>query len=367
MNGILKQVPNSSENVCLVSGDHSIHHLDHLAVIAYIMDAPIVVDTEQLHKIIRNYYPQVKSLYMQFHQQILEYFGFNHKRIFFSVASYKGDLSPMIEAFFGKKMEFWYCPHGNSDKTLKHYDMQSHALIYGEQMKNRLQRESHMKALKTYVCTGNVRALFYRKFKKFYDQLVEREIFSQFIKKQTTYFYAPTWEDSERSSSFFDISISLINQLPDSINLIVKMHPWLEHHHSGYVNLIREQYQNKPNVVILCDYPLVFPILEKIDLYLGDFSSIGYDFLAYNRPMFFFDPQKRVCTRKNSAHLHTCGTVIPSESCNACFPFMDVHIKEQSHLSYVRQKLYEEAFGQEQTFTSIKAIVENGGNTPFLL
>ncbi len=358
MKSILDKSLIRSGNVCLVSGDDSSHHLDHLAVVAYTMHAPIVIDTAKLKQTIRTYYPQVKSLYIRFHQQILEYFGHNHSRIFFSVACYKRDLYPMIQAFFGKKMEFWYCPHGNSDKTLKHYKMQSHALIYGEQMKNRLQKEGYMKSLKACVSTGNLRALFYQKYKKFYDDLVEKEVFSQFKKKQITYFYAPTWEDSEFSSSAFDISMSLINQLPDSINLIIKVHPWLEDHHPGYVHLMSETHQKKTNLLILRDYPLVLPILEKIDLYIGDFSSIGYDFLVYDRPMFFFDPKKRVRKQKNRTHLHTCGILIPTERYSDLFPFIESYIKEQSHLSHIRKTLYHDAFGQKHSFRSIKTAVE---------
>ena len=347
-----------TENVCLVSGDHSVHHLDHLAVVAYIMDAPIVTDSERLDQAIDTYYPQVKQIYIQFHQQILGYLALNHERVFFSVAPYGRDLSLLIEAFFGKKIEFWYCPHGNSDKTLKHYSMQQQALIYGDQMEKRLQKEGHTESLKACVRLGNARFRFYTMFKDFYDNLVEKEIFSQFDKKQMVYLYAPTWEDFERSSSFFDLSSSLIKKLPDSINLIIKIHPWLEQHHPGYVHFIEERCRDKKNIITLCHYPLIFPILERTDLYIGDLSSIGYDFLLYDRPMFFLDPQKRLRSRENDPSLHTSGVVIPTEKYGDCLPFIEAHIKEQHLLSYLRQKLYRHAFGKTPPFASIKKNIE---------
>jgi len=358
MNDSSKMNSISSENVCLVSADFSLNHLDHLAVIAYIMDAPMVCDTELLHQTMEKYYPQVKPIYIHFHQQVLEHLALHHERVFFSVAPYRKDLSPMIEAFYGKKMEFWYCPHGNSDKTLKHFELQEHALIYGDQMETRLNREGYMPFLKSYVRTGNVRVSFYQKFKAFYDELVEKEVFSKFAKPQTTYLYAPTWHDLEHSSSLFDASIPLLDELPDSINLIVKMHPWLEHHQPGHVKLIQEKYQDRPNLVILCQYPLVLPILERTDLYIGDFSSIGYDFLRYDRPMFFFDPEKRISARENDTLLHSCGTVIPLDQYDQTFHFIDQHLKEQETLSEKRKNLYNYAFGEELPFESIKSALK---------
>lgn len=352
MNATLKKNPIFSENACISSGDYSINHLDHLSVIAFIMDAPLINDTKLLHQAIQKYYPQVKPLYIHFRQQIPEYLALHYKRVFFSLAPYRRDLSPILEGFYKKKIEFWYCPHGNSDKTLEHYAMQHHALIYGDQMERRLINEGYIHHLKSYIKTGNIRVPFYYQHKDFYDDLVEKEVFSQFSKKQTTYLYAPTWHDFELSSSLFEISIPLIEQLPDHINLIVKMHPWLEHHHPNHVHLIQARYQEKPNVVILSQYPLVIPILERSDLYLGDFSSIGYDFLRYNRPMFFFHSEKRISKRKNDSLLHTCGKIIPSQNYGNIFSFVETHIKKQELFSQKRQALYQDAFGNFPSFSS---------------
>ncbi|WP_420421633.1 CDP-glycerol glycerophosphotransferase family protein [Simkania sp.] len=359
MNDSSKTNFTSSENVCLVSADFSLNHLDHLAVIGYIMDAPMVCDTELLYETTKKYYPQVKPIHIHFHQQILEYLALHHNRLFFSVAPYRKDLSPLLEAFYGKKMEFWYCPHGNSDKRLKHFELQEYALIYSDQMEERLINEGYMPFLKSYIRTGNVRFSFYHKYKSFYDDLVEKEVFAKFVKPQTTYLYAPTWQDLDHSSSFFDASIPLLDELPDSINLIVKMHPWLEHHQPGHVKLIQEKYKDRPNMVILCQYPLVLPILERTDLYIGDFSSIGYDFLRYDRPMFFFDSEKRKRSHENDTQLHSCGTVIPTDQYMQAFQFIDKHLKQQETLSEKRKKLYHYAFGEELSFESIKCALQD--------
>lgn len=33
------------------------------------------------------------------------------------------------------------------------------------------------------------------------------------------------------------------------------------------------------------DFPPIYPLLAQMDLYIGDMSSIGYDFLSFKRPM----------------------------------------------------------------------------------
>jgi len=349
-----------SENACLVSGNYSVHHLDHLAAVAYALEAPLVCDTELLHSNLKKYYPQIKSHYIHLHQEFLEYLAKNHDRVFCSAAFYRRDLSPMLEAFFGKEMEFWYCPHGNSDKTLEQYGAQHYALIYGDQMESRLIEAGYMTPLKAYVRTGNIRAQFYRKFQDFYDDFAEKEVFAKFAKKQTTYLYAPTWQDFESSSSLFEASIPLIEELPDSINLVVKMHPWLERNQPGQVNFIKEKYRDRPNLVLLCEYPLVLPILKRVDLYIGDFSSIGYDFLHYDRPMFFFDPEKRVRKQKSDTRLHTCGEVIPQEKYNSIFSFIERQIPKQEAFSEKRRWLYNHAFGEEIAFETIRLAVGTG-------
>ncbi|MEM7174678.1 MAG: CDP-glycerol glycerophosphotransferase family protein [Chlamydiota bacterium] len=345
-------------SICLAPGD-SVNHLDHLAVIAYILDIPLITDEELLLETTQKYYPQVKPIYIQKHAQILEFLATHYDALFVSSANYRKDLSPLFEVIFRKKLQFWYCPHGNSDKPMKQFGLQQMSLIYGDQMEERLAKASILPKLKAYVKTGNYRLCFYQKYEQFYDTLVEEEVFSGFKKRQRTLLYAPTWHDLEASSSLFDVGKLLTEQLPDQYNLIVKLHPWLEHHHSGLVNLLREKYQSKPNVVILTLYPLVFPILKRVDLYLGDFSSIGYDFLYFNRPMFFFDPASRKdknCLSSN--FLHTCGTLIPQHRYQTLYSFIEAELDRDPALAKKRREVYDHAFGASCDFSSLRQEVE---------
>ena len=354
----MSKIPSNFSAVCITSGDYTINHVDHLAIVAYILKAPLFVDSKSLYASIQKYYPQIQPFYFPHHQQILESVAYNYNAIFFSMANYRTNLSPLLNIFYGKKVHFWYCPHGNSDKTLEHYSMQEYALIYGNQMKKRLDKEGHLKHLKGYVETGNIRKLFYHTHKAFYDALVEKEVFSKFAKKQTTLLLAPTWQSKDKHSCFESCE-PLIDQLPDHYNLIVKLHPWLHHHRPGFVYLIQEKFKHKKNVVILPAYPLVHPLLERTDLYLGDISSIGYEFLQFNRPLFFLIPKEHHEKEEKSFPIYQCGHIIPKKSSQKIFHFIDKHLKDQETLFQKRQETYTFAFGQQIPFSIIDQNIRN--------
>lgn len=343
----------SACGMCLAPGD-SVNHLDHLAPIAYFMNVPMVIDEEFLIETMERYYPQVENVYVDHHAKILETIATNFDFLFVSCSNYRADLSPLFEIIFRKKIHFWYCPHGNSDKMYKQFENQAFVFIYGNQMKERLKEAGYYDTYDGIVRTGNYRLSFYNKYEEFYDNLVEEEVFSKFAKKQSTILYAPTWVDQEKNSSYFDVGLSIIDQLPDHYNLIIKIHPWMVHQKAGHVAHIEERYKDKPNVVVLPLYPLIYPLLKRTDIYLGDFSSVGYDFLYYNRPMFFFEPKKRVKDRSYSNHLHHCGVVIPESSYPSLFTFIENHLGIQETLKDARAKTYDDAYGQERDFDVIK-------------
>ncbi|NGX50987.1 MAG: putative CDP-glycerol:glycerophosphate glycerophosphotransferase [Chlamydiae bacterium] len=339
--------------LCLAPGD-AVNHLDHLVVVSYIMNVPIVTDEASVYESLKRYYPQVKPIYIKERQRILEYLSERCDTLFVSCANYRRDVSPLLEMFFNKEMTFCYCPHGNSDKPMTQFELQNYSLIYGDQMEDRLNEMGTLQNLEAYVRTSNIRFPFYWKYEAFYDQIAEEEVFSKFDKKQPTILYAPTWQDMESSSSLFDVGIPIIDQLPDQYNLIVKLHPWLQHHHAGHVHLIKERYQDRANVTVLTLFPLVLPLLKRSDIYLGDFSSIGYDFLYFNRPMFFFDPSERERSREESDSLHSCGVVIPESAYQDIYGFLESHLAQQDRYKPAREKLYHYTFGEDRDFEELQ-------------
>ena len=69
--------------------------------------------------------------------------------------------------------------------------------------------------------------------------------------------------------------------------------------------------------------PLCYPFLDLADAYVGDMSSLAYDFLAYDRPMFFTNATAGSATDAAESRLFDCGTVIPPERYDALYRVVD--------------------------------------------
>ena len=155
--------------------------------------------------------------------------------------------------------------------------------------------------------------------------------------------YAPTWQDGEQASSFFDYGQKVMENVPVGWNLIVKIHPLLEQKNPGaYYKIVSKK--NK-NTVIISEFPPVYPVLARCDAYLGDHSSVGYDFLKFKKPMFFFPSHI-------PARLHACGEYVKPENLGRMLNRLNEHEKEQ-------QKLYEHAFYSSTTGAKINTVLRS--------
>ena len=119
--------------------------------------------------------------------------------------------------------------------------------------------------------------------------------------------------------------------LPSHYNMIIKPHRLLFEQRCAKMHQMLERFAKHPQVVFLEEFPLVYPLLAKSAIYLGDYSSVGYDFLFFNRPMFFLGEKK--------AFLHSCGETAKAES------FFS-QINTQKHLREKRRQMYAYTFGK---------------------
>jgi CDP-glycerol glycerophosphotransferase (TagB/SpsB family) len=155
------------------------------------------------------------------------------------------------------------------------------------------------------IFTGNYRLFYYFRNKAFYDAIAEKEVFSHLQAGATTVLYAPTWKDSDEATTFFSAMPAILEGLPKSWNLIVKGHPLLETNNPERYYHIAALAEKRPNTIVLSEFPLIYPLLARVDLYLGDYSSVGYDMLAFEKPMFFI-----VHPHLPRGRLHACGVVL---------------------------------------------------------
>jgi len=309
--------------------------LDHIAPLAEWMQMPLITTEERNAALAERYYPQVEVRLMpdlEFRLcEIAEQFD-----VLFECKHWAPHLKWLFRQLYHKEMGLVLCPHGQSDKgfrspLLAPYAFHDAVLFYGELMIQMLKDLKIWPSIANYAIVGNYRFQCYQKHQMFYDAVAEQEIFSKLAKKNRTLLYAPTWRDGDTGTSFFEYGAEIISQLPSDWNLIVKLHPLLEECDPALFYSVVALADAKPNALLIQEFPPVYPILAKVDAYLGDFSSVGYDFLLFQRPMFFLPTQ-------TPGRLHSCGTILePTSPLYSQLEAPNLHAE-------VQKTLYEFAF-----------------------
>ncbi len=316
-------------------------HLDHLGPLCALLGMPLLVTEENTYRLAQKFYPQVEAVLKEHRELTLDFLASSFDVLFECGKFWAIELLPLFKLFYQKQMRIVFCPHGNSDKghSLSSSVPQDISLIYGQQMVDQLKKTGAFDQIGTPIITGNIRYPFYSHHRRFYDELADQHVFSRLDPRKKTILYAPTWQDRENTSSFFQACVTLIDQLSPAYNLIVKLHPLLEEEHPAATCHILAKYASFPHLVLLTEFPPIYPLLARSDLYLGDYSSIGYDFLAFDRPLFFLNPDGK------SLFLHRCGIEIPKEAISELRPFLARHLEHnQIHYSPIRRQAYRYAF-----------------------
>jgi hypothetical protein len=269
------------------------------------------------------------------------------------------ELYPLFPLLFQKKMRVVYCPHGNSDKghtlTKELHNPEDVSLVYGDHMLDLLKDIGNLDQIKHTVVTGNYRHSFFLQHQTFYEKMAQTQVFSKIDKAKKTVFYAPTWHGEETPSSFFQECAALIDQITPPFNLLVKIHPSLYEQHPAHAFQIYEKYKDHPQVLFLEDFPPIYPLLALSDVYLGDFSSIGYDFLTFDKPMYFFNPAKTSLKKDRGRFLHRCGMEISNQTKENIFDFIAKTLEQnQSEFSPIRRQVYSYTFGKEKKLSEMR-------------
>lgn len=330
------------------------HHIDHLGIICILMQIPLLVTDRFVLRIIERLYPGLQILFEDVTTVTPDYLASHYDVFFQSDLCHRNDFHLKFEPLekkYGKIIRNVHCPHGYSDKSfyLEKSVFEDILLIYGDAMLDMFKSRGVYSDLCSYVRTGNYRLQYYNQHKTYLDEIAENQVFSRFHKQLPLLLYAPTWNDEEQSSSFFLAAETLIENLPREYNLLIKLHPLLEENDITGLYRMMGKYENKGNVVFLKDFPLIYPLLAKTEAYIGDMSSIGYDFLAFNRPLFFLNHQK-----KNS-FLHKCGILIQPDEYQQIFQTIAKELEgDDLNRQEVRRQVYHYTFGDEVPFEVIR-------------
>jgi hypothetical protein len=341
--------------LCLISGDHAAQ-LDHLAPLASLLAIPLYVTDPSVYDTALLFYPFTTTTLIE-DSSVLSLLGASDF-VFVSCKHYSHELEKTLKFFYKKSPRFCYCPHGHSDKgwqnsTQDLLQNQDLSLVYGSSMLEQLKRQQVLDSLQGTFVTGNYRLLYYLKHRSFYDNLASNEIFGKIPTSSQKILYAPTWQDGENNSSFFAIKDHLLQGLPKDAHLLIKLHPHLTKEPSFAVDLWLDTAKEHPNIHLIHPIPIVYPILQHIDALLCDISSLGYDFLYFDKPLFLFRPP-----HVNSLHL----PIVKLASCSAEFSaiiVIDLFSNLEKNLRWnqqafasKRQKLYAETFDTSLTATT---------------
>lgn len=341
-----------SNGIAVIAGPRTAF-LDHLMPLCDLLQIPLVCTDPWVYSAAECFYPKTELYLAQKATDFQEILA--HYRTFYTVEPCR--LHPKAFQFgtFLYKGEGVSVAglHGNTDKFRNTYWVERYAdedilLVYGRQMIDYFQEKGVWGRIKNKVMLGNLRLTYYRKHQDFFNKAAQAHLFKE--KKRKTVLWMPTWSffRSEDDSPFFDVADEVLEKVPEAFQLLIKLHPYTYRLFPEKVAALKKNIAGRAEILLLDEIPLIYPFLNQADIYLGDYSSVGYDFLAMNRPLFFLG--------KGHGLLAQSGTVVENA------PSLYSHFGMEDHLASSRQKLYEYAFeknvSSDQLAEAIKEAVK---------
>jgi hypothetical protein len=125
-----------------------------------------------------------------------------------------------------------------------------------------------------------------------------------------TVLYAPTWHDRAWNSSWKRFQRAVAQDLPDSVNLIVKPHPNIARYRKEELDQMRKALlarQNSHMVEMASD---TVPSMAASDLLISDVSGITREYLAFKRPFIFLSNKPAFMWSRKKTALWECGDTV---------------------------------------------------------
>jgi len=350
---------NQSPIIVTVNPGCQPHFSDHLAPLSAVMDIPYVVTNEAFALYVEELYPGLKTIVIPWADFTMDFLFENFDMIIGSEPwerkRFYTTFEPLEEQY-NKQFRNVFCPHGFSDKIFwfKEGSKEDILLYYGQNMLDIYEETDLKDCCNTLVRVGNYRYQYYRLNKEKQDQLTQERVFNQFKRQQKTILYAPTWNDAEKNTSMFD-SEPILQNLPDNYNLIVKLHPAVKSIEEVSLEKFFNNYTDKGNIIFLKNWQMIYPMLNKVDIYIGDMSSIGYDFLAFNRPMFFLNQWSRDHLTDRNAYLFSCGHIVDPKDYAHIYRIIEEEApRDHERYTHARKEMFYYTFGEDVPFATIK-------------
>ncbi|MFZ0565468.1 MAG: CDP-glycerol glycerophosphotransferase family protein [Chlamydiales bacterium] len=332
-----------SSSIAILAG-RRLSFLDHLVPLCHLMDMPLLCTDRWVFMAAEHFYPETKLILADednFEEIV------SHYQTLYTVEPCR--LHPFAfrfgEYLYRGEAQTVCGFHGNSDKYRTRYWIERYVdedvvLFYGQHFIDFLIEKGVWSRVKKGVFIGNLRLQFYQRHKDFFDKIIQPHLFPKGEDK--VILYAPTWSflGSCDDSPFFEMLPSVLDQIPKGFRVMVKLHPYSFNFFPEKVAQIKERYNQHEQIFFLDEVPLVYPLLDHADIFLGDYSSVGYDFLAFNKPLFFLGDKKGA--------LQKVGVVV--EDFSKLYQILD----RKDEYGQKRRTLYEYAYGPPRPFDNIR-------------
>lgn len=357
-----------------VFASNALSFMDHLVPLCQIMEIPIFCTNRWIYELIQLHYPQMPQTPQMplFFNEAPDYSLDPFLReydVLFYVDMYRrhNGTFQFVDHLYKGPARSVCGLHGNSDKKRNLYWIEKFAdedisLIYGQHMLDFLDEKGVLERLKKGIITGNYRYEYYLQHQEFFDAQCRHLFFPENGKK--TILYAPTWIHPNRKwawrddyTSFLAVHSYILDNIPEGFQVLVKLHPLFVYIFPEDAERVIEKYKGRDNISFINDFPLIYPLLKKVDCYLGDYSSIGYDFLLFDRPLFFLNAKERDPSLDKGVYLYNCGRAILPYEFPKLYEIISQTLQEDIY-SERRKKTYSYAYGKRKDLRELKREIE---------
>jgi hypothetical protein len=351
-----------------INTNSTITFIDHLVPLCQIMGIPLMSTSPWIYELIQLYYPEMPLIYDEGEDHSLNQVLEGYEVLFYVDHYRKHDGSFQFGEHFYQGPARSVCGlHGNSDKKrnlywIERFTDEDVSLVYGQHMLDFLEEKNVLHRLKNCIVTGNYRREYYHQHKEFFDRQMKHFLFPKNGKK--TLLYAPTWTHPCKKwawradySNFFEEYPFILDEIPQDFQVLVKLHPLLVHIYPDRVEEIKARYEGREEISFISELPLIYPLLEGVDCYLGDYSSVGYDFLSFNRPLFFLESAGRRPQTDKGVYLHQCGVQISRKDLSQFYSIIRKKL-DKDPFSEIRMETDRYAFGERKSLSTLRKEIE---------
>jgi hypothetical protein len=270
------------KGVAVVAGPR-VSFLDHIMPLVHRWNIPLVCTDPWVFACAQLFYPPAEMILAELgnFQKILSQFKtfvtvepcrLHPQALQFGEFLYQGP-GETIAALHGNPYKF------RSDYWIERYAHEDCLLIYGQHLIDYLGEKGVFDRLKKKVFMGNIRKRYYEEHRAFFDRVAQPYLFPE--NGGRTIFWAPTWHYPHVPDELFPLK-----HIPDPFQILFKPHPFMFHLHPEKIAVWREEMRASKKILFLEEIPLIYPLIQKAQFYLGDYSSVAYDFLSLDRPLF---------------------------------------------------------------------------------